>query len=280
MKYLLYLSNLPVLFCFTFCIGCKKVDQQPNKPDSSKWLLSKIYLDYENQSYLAEEFIYKGYKRPQVAIYRNNQGILWVDSFIYDSGGRLSQMHTFLAGRVYDGRKDIHYDRSDRMDTIRVFNRQDASIPVTIFTYKYTGDTVKQYIHGGDKFSIFDSISYSYDKQRNLSEWRVVPGYGLPYIINYQDYDNCYNIYSYLNMNVYLPSKDGNLNPPYLSKNNYRIWEEHSFTAAVGGSVDLLYTLSFREYTLDSLGLIRSALDKSPKRGNVIKLSYEYIPAK
>jgi hypothetical protein len=135
---------------------------------------------------------------------------------------------------------------------------------VDLFTFRYNGNLAIQYIHNSS-----DSLVFIYDEGRNLAALRMFLAAEGGRIVNetYSQYDDCYNIYSYLNMNVYLPFPRSALlrdlpQQPFISRNNYRLKGTQTYI-----------------YSLDSLRLITSAVQKSPNERFVTSYRYEYIRA-
>jgi hypothetical protein len=290
----LYSRALICLICLiTIGPGCKKEFPEPGHPGNDDWLLHKIYQDREDGGFLQKEYIYGDMTRPWLDItYYPPSGpagdTAQVDTLLYNAAGMLIQVNSVFITRVRRSylRKTVGYNAAGRIDTLRIYDPNSATPLLFTFAYTYSADarTVMRYGFLRNDTVRYDSTQYFYDNMRNLSERRIYP---VPFVSSlayhtYSRYDDCDNIYSHLNMNVYLPnsaivSSASFVDPPFISKNNPRIMESTVYTPDDFGPPYGMFGTSVVTYTTDSLRLIRSSVHLRPGGGET-SYRYEYIP--
>jgi hypothetical protein len=247
--------------------------------------------------YVKEEFIYvAGGDQPRVNIsymqdYQNEIDTIRKDTFFYDVQRRVSQISSYKL-RYPSGRsvKQIHYNAASRMDTLWVYST-DGNTPqlrlLETHVFVYNGMTVKQYAQTLlNNEPVIDTFLYTY-QNGNLAEWRSIvraewANFSRPNIITYRDYDTCFNVLRYLNINLYFPHAEfpfQHTYAPFISDNNFRLQVKDMYQAI--GSIEWANNIStiVVSYQKDSIGLITSAKVSDPACDDYTRIRYEYMPA-
>jgi hypothetical protein len=294
------MKNISRYICiaiFTLCsavfsLSCKKELPEPGNPGNDDWLLSKIFSTSAGGEFLRQEFIYGDNGRPWLDITYGTPGTfepdtLKVDTLLYNAAGQLVQVNSvnFYLGTTYQ-RKTVRYNTAGRIDTVRLYDPTRAAplLYTLVYTYSANARVVNRYSFQGNGNFSYDSVRYTYDNMRNLSEimqYPVLVEISLRQS-TYSQYDDCDNIYSHLNMNVYLPSDRfysglANTNLPFISKNNPRIMEVMYHSPQDIEAPSGMFESTITTYIPDSLRLIRSAVVAAP--GGETRYRYEYIAA-